>query len=310
MTLVKSQKSINIIGRENIIMIISVVIGIILGIAIPILIPSIFNVALDLGAQIIIGLLAGILPVLIEIQKSLEILKKTKKDELTISEIKNSFDVELQRISRNYLLLDDVNEQGIFSTYFMKEVKTLSEDITDAANKKNFMGKIQNFVDEKYIMDCFGNSTNKTWRFPWEINSSKSPIEDCSDEGWIAYWNHAIRLMDEKKILYTEIIFIAKDSIIEDIKKPTSPLRQYLNGLSCKKSVKAKLISFEAYLKSFQSAFNQSNYNDFGIYGDNMLFIYNNDRVEYGWYIKNSYQIKQYLAFFDTVYREAFDLTS
>ena len=289
-------------------MIFSIILGVILGVAVPILLPLIFNVTLTLDSQIVIGLLAAIIPVLLDISRDIEWLKKNKEIEKIVIDNRNSFDVELQKISRYYATLDDVEKKGIYSSYFQKEIVDIGFAMLDASQKKKFWGRIQNVVDEKYIMDCFRASKNKVWKFTWMIESDESPIIMESDVGWLTYWELAISLLKQNKFSQVEILFVTKEEITHKITTELTNLGMYVNGLNCSSAIKTKAICELEYQQKFRSAFQTSKNSDFGIYGDNLLFVYDSDNDEFGWYVKNKNEIKEYITFFDAVWKPCKDI--
>lgn len=284
-------------------MVLSLILGLVLGIAIPTLLPFVFNVTLSMESQIIIGLLTAMIPVIIDISKDIEWIKKNNETKKILIDNGNNFDIELQKISRYFKVLDDVKENGIYSSYFKKEIAAISSLILDAAEKKKFKGRIQNFVDEKYIMDCFGTSKRKIWKFTWVIQSEESPAVSDPDVGWLNYWNLAVSLLEKNKISKIEILFISDEKTIHKVTTELSDLGIYINRLPRSNAIEAKAISKLKYEENLKSAFRSITSYDFGIYGDNLLFIYDSDNDEFGWYIERKSEIKKYLDFFDTTYK-------
>lgn len=289
-------------------MIFSIILGVILGIAIPTLLPIIFKITLTLDSQIIIGLLATIIPVLIDLSKDIEWLKKNGNTEKIILDNLNNFDKELQKISHYFADFDDVKDKGIFATYFQKEIITISLAMLDASQKKKFWGRVQNIVNEKYIMDCFGLSESRIWKFTWVITSDDSPLNTETDVAWLTYWNLAISMLNQKRISEIDILFIAQKDLVQKVISEVTELAAYFNGLIRSSFIKTKIIMEIEYNQKFKSVFNNSKNQDFGIYGDNLLFVYDSDNDGFGWYIENKDEIKEYSIFFDAVWISSSDI--
>ena len=245
---------------------------------------------------------------MIDLSKDIEWLKKNKNTEKIILDNLNNFDKELQKISHYFADFDDVKDKGIFATYFQKEIITISLAMLDASQKKKFWGRVQNIVNEKYIMDCFGLSESRIWKFTWVITSDDSPLNAETDVAWLTYWNLAISLLNQKRISEIDILFIAQKDLVQKVISEVTGLAAYFNGLTRSSFIKTKIIMEIEYNQKFKSVFDNSKNQDFGIYGDNLLFVYDSDNDGFGWYIENKDEIKEYTIFFDAVWKSSSDI--
>lgn len=285
-------------------MIYTLILAIVLGIVIPIILPLIPNVELSIGDQIVIGILSASIPMLVEIEKNLYKLSKLKEAELARLRIKNEFDGILSNISEHFSSFSDIKDKGIFSSYFMKEIHMLDEIILEAAERHKFIGRVQHVVTDEYILSCFGKS-EKHWRLTWIVDSIDMPIQE-NDDSWNVYFTKAVELLGKGKIKHIDVLFITdKDEIYNEICNQSAEcgLRKFVKGYT---KVKFKIVKGKLYDENYKNAFrSQIVKRDIGIYGDNLLFIYDVLDDDYGEYNENSKDISTYLTFFETTWNTA-----
>lgn len=290
-------------------MIWSIIISIILGIVIPILLPLVPNVTLTLGEQIVIGLLSAIVPVMLDIARSLHTIRKREEISQIILKTRNNFDSELLKLSNYFASFEDIREKGIFSSYFEKEILGLADIMLDASEKHKFKGRVQHVVDNNYILSCFGTKERK-WRFTWILENENTPIIS-GDDAWNSYFNQAVSLLEKKDILAIDVLFIAEDQVFDLIKRRTTcGVQTYVHSFVKRRKPIFKLVKKSVYDENFKSAFSRETQinRDIGIYGNNLLFIYDNLDSSFGIYNENDADIKQYNTFFNNVWTVAEDV--
>lgn len=290
-------------------MVFTVIISIILGIVVPILLPLIPNIALSLGEQIEIGLLTTTIPLLLDIAKSLNTLRKKEEMSQITLKARNDFDSELLKISSYFASFGDIRQRGIFSSYFQKEISQITDTMLDASEKHRFRGRVQHVVDNNYILSCFGRSPRK-WKLTWILENENNPVIS-SDDAWNSYFSQATKLLEKNSIIEINILFIADDQVFEAIKRKNScGVKNYVKGFTKKKKPVFKIIRKNQYDENFRNAFSRESQinRDIGIYGTNLLFIYDNQDQNYGIYNENDTDITLYNTFFDNVWAVSDDI--
>lgn len=283
-------------------MILSIILALLLGIFLPVLLPLIPNVTLTIGEQIIIGILSATVPVLIEIARDITKIRKSEEISQIILKSRNVFDVELLKLSNYFVSFDDVREKGIFSSYFMKEILGISELMLDASEKHKFSGRVQHVVDDNYILSCFGR-TSKHWKLTWILEGIGNPVIS-NDDAWNSYFNQAVKLLEKKALNTIDVLFIAEDDIYNGIvNDATCGVRMYVEEFKKKNRLSFKIVNITQYDENYRNAFrNQIVCRDIGIYGQNLLFIYDNQNSDYGVYNENDSDIIQYNTFYDSIW--------
>ena len=288
-------------------MLITILISVILGIIVPTFLPLISNVELDIGDQIIIGLLTGTLPLLVEIGNDLNSMQKLQSVEKKRIIQQNKFDDILIDISKRYEAILLRNGSAVFADYFTNRMREIDSLITDASEKKKFSGMVQHVVADDYIVGCFGSS-NKVWRMTWFLDSSDRP---SVEETWDSYFKRALRLLSNRTIATILILFLAETTDIYDeiCRNPNCGFRTYIDSYKGSKRLEFRCLPKTIFEQNYRNAIrNPPPLSEIGMYGDNLLFIYNPENENVGEYNQNPDDIKEFDILYDNMWKQGYSI--
>lgn len=295
--------------RKTVYLIIQIIFGLLLA-ASAVFLPNVLTKNPDI--QVVIGFLLTIIgflgEILLNTMKNNDLLKQDL-DTKIVSALSFSkceeFHLYLYGIDNSFRQILNIGDHDVFENYFIEEIKGVHQRIENAATLKEITGPIQHIVTEEYVLSCFGNRS-KIWSFTWPVSSVD---EIFSDDTWMAYFSQATDLLRKRKIIAINIVFLL-DKV--DFTGFFNSIRGSTVFANLLKTMCLKHITLDRYQSAYRQAFNLSANatipTEIGIYGDNLLFIYEQNSNN-GKYIKDVTRIERHKVFFDAVFREARHLT-
>lgn len=186
--------------------------------------------------------------------------------------------------------------KDLFVAHFMKEIHNLADKIKNAAEKQELRTASDFYIKAEDIFDSFLGDPNPVLRYTWPIGDTDRLFEEPA---WWRFFEVTASMAEQKKIKGVHAILVLDGSQSKEL----SRIQKLLDFFKTNTGQECRIIKSDAFERICRENSIPTNYLDFGIYGERMLFRSEQYAPEYiGVYTKDSGIIRSYSIFFDTLW--------
>lgn len=279
--------------RQVVVLVISLAVSIIVG-----FVPTWTNVDFSIPDQTFLTILTFMTFVLLDVLYEVAKYASDMEHDVRLWQIRNQGEVELANIRANYLEIarSAHGEADLFVTHFQKEFRKLARRVEDAADKRELRVSSEYYLNDDEVFEAFlGNDKDPTLRYTWPVSPGARLFEE---HAWRRYFEVIAGMAERKRIGMIRAILI-----LDNVKTDAAPFPQLLDFYKHAERQECRIIARADYVGIATEAEIPTNFLDFGIYGNQMLFRSEQYAPEYvGTFIKERALIGTYIKFFDTLW--------
>jgi|SRR5688572_14317674 len=246
------------------------------------------------SSQIIIGIVFFIAASVVELILHTHFYSKFKKGDYEIWSTKSNGENTLNEIRLNYhkVVNHSLGENDLFLLHFEKEFKKLSNKISDVAEKKELFVNADYFLNADNLLRIFKTYDEKSWRYSWQIDNPEEKLFE--HESWCQFFEKTTKLAELNQMKEINALLAFKDLSFASHPR----IKKLLDFYKTNKGISCKIITKERYKKICDyNSF--SNIVDFGLYGNQLLFVEANYEPEIsGYFSKDKHKINEYSNLF------------
>lgn len=237
---------------------------------------------------------------MIELLYLTKISLKEKLKQIDLWNLKYDGDKELFNIRENFhkVIEGAKDEDDIFVVHFNKEFLKLKRKISEVVEKNELYVNADYFLNADNLLKVFNGYDDSYWYYTWQIND---PNEKFFEEmPWHQFFDKSTKLVEQKKMKEVRAILIFQnlDQIVTHpkIQKLLTFYKTYHDNINC------KIIDKDVYIKLLRNN-SFTNFNDFGIYGNTLLYLEKYLETEAaGYFVKDKNIIKNYTSLYEKLW--------
>lgn len=236
--------------------------------------------------------------VLLDVVWLLAINASRQAREYDLWAVRDQADQELTNIRHHFAEIAQMSHgrRDLFISYFIKEIQSLGRKIKDAADKKELRTASEFYIKAEDIFDAFVGDENPVLRYTWPLEDNDRLFEEPA---WWRFFEVKARMVEQKAIKGVQVLLILNR--LESVKTPR--IQKLLDFFHTNVGQECRIIVRDAFKRICTENGVPSNYLDFGIYGNRMLFRSEQYTPEYiGVYTKDVATIQMYARFFDALW--------
>lgn len=212
--------------------------------------------------------------------------------------IRDHADRELSNIRHYFAEIARMShgEKDLFVFHFMKELHSLARKVKDAAEKQELRTASDFYLKAEDIFESFLGDPNPVLRYTWPISDSDRLFEEPA---WWSFFEVTSRIAEKKQIKGVRAILI-----LDRPQSVTLPrIQKLFDFFNTNPGQECRFVIRESYVRICNENSMPTNFLDFGLYGERMLFRSEQYAPEYiGVYTKDTGVIHAYSKFFDTLW--------
>lgn len=218
-----------------------------------------------------------------------------KIKEVRLWKLKELGDRELSNVRESFfkLIENSYGDKDLFVTHFIKHLRQLEQEIKQAADTNELYVQADHFLSAKNILDGFLGSEERVVRWTWPVSGNDKLFDDLP---WKHFFEKTAQMAQSGNIKSVKAIFIIDSS--DEIDSPR--FQKLLRFFKTNPNMECRLILAKDYQYVCRDNHVPSNYQDFGIYGDRLL--YRTYEEAKGAFSKHSPTIENYIKLFDTMW--------
>jgi len=257
-----------------------------------------FN-AINVGLALLLGFSTFMVIELIVLVINAVDFSAQRRDYDLFMENINEYSTMLHEINNYYYEIsrDSHGSNDLFVTYAKKEIEKLNNTLRVAANQKEFSISSDYILNAAGIFDAFLVSTEKTLRMTFPILGTNEAVFLSSAD------SHFFEVLQKEVIdgalnLVQVIVIVKNENTFqkEEVKK-------LLDFFAAESKYECKLCKLDTFKSVCDTNGVQSQFVDFGIYGNKMLFVTEQyTPIHKGTYYKDSNRLRLYIKLFDEIW--------
>ncbi len=215
--------------------------------------------------------------------------------------VRHKADQELSNIRHYFAEIARMahGSRDLFVSYFMKDIHNLEQKIKDAAEKQELRTASDFYLKAEDIFDSFLGDPNPVLRYTWPIRDDDQLFEEPA---WWRFFEVTSSMAEQKKINCVCACLILDGPHSANLPR----IAKLLDFFKTNQGQECRIIMRDAYQRICRENSMPTNYLDFGIYGERMLFRSEQYAPEYiGVYAKDTAVIQSYSKFFDTLWESS-----
>lgn len=256
--------------------------------------------ALNIGISLLLGCSTFIIIELIALVVNVIEFSDQKKEHDNFMEDINEYSTMLHEINSYYydVSRDSHGSNDLFVTYAKKEIEKLNNTLRLAANQKEFSVSSDYILNVAGVFDAFSKSASKVLKMTF-------PIFDEEDTIFISPADsHFFEILQKEAkvgvLSSVQVIVIAETPKTSD----KDCVRKLLDFLAAEEKYDCKTCLADTFKSVCDTNGVSSQFLDFGIYGDKMLFVAEQYiPIHKGTYYKDANRIKLYTQLFDEIWK-------
>jgi len=263
------------------------------------------RVVLDYGAiHVGISLLLGcstfiIIELIVLVINSIDLFDKKSEFDGFMENI-NEYSTMLHEINNYYYEVsrDSHGENDLFVTYAKKEIEKLNSTLRVAAKQKEFGISSDYILNATGVFDAFSVSSEKTLKMTF-------PVWEADDAVFISPADiHFFEVLQSKvtsnKLNSVQVIVILdNDNMFQKVY-----VKKLLDFFAAEQKYECKICMVDTFRNVCDTNGVPSQFVDFGIYGDKMLFVTEQYvPIHKGTYYKDTNRIRLYTRLFDEIWK-------
>lgn len=256
--------------------------------------------AIILGISLLLGCSTFIIiELIVLVIKSVDFFdQKAEYDEFM--ENINEYSAKLHEINNYYygISMESHGSNDLFVTYAKKEIEKLNDTLRVAAKQKEIGVSYDYILNVNGVFDAFSTSKEKILKMTFPIHDTDDTIFISSAE---ARFFEVLQkeVMNGTLYLVQVIVILEKKSILQK-----DCVKKLLDFFAAEEKYECKLCLIDSFRNVCNANGVPSQFVDFGIYGDKMLFVAEQytPTTYKGTYYKNIDKIKSYTKLFDEVW--------
>jgi len=256
--------------------------------------------AINIGISLLLGCSTFIIIELIALVVNAIEVSDQKKEHDNFMEDINEYSTMLHEINSFYydVSRDSHGQNDLFVTYAKKEIEKLNNTLRLAANQREFSVSSDYILNAAGVFDAFSKSTSKVLRMTFPISDEDDAIFTSPAD---SHFFEILQKEVEADVLSSvQVIVIAEtpNTMGKDCGK------KLLDFFAAEDKYECKICLEDTFKSVCDTNGVPSQFLDFGIYGDKMLFVAEQYiPIHKGSYYKDTNRIRLYTQLFDEIWK-------